>query len=173
MPSRIENRSRTVLAGGLLGLGLLLLGMACEPPVTQVDLGTIPTEAPSTVLASAQTRSLPMPKDQAFPKALDVLLDMGFQIRCASQDSGQINVSKSWIDASGSTLSLEATLLLRAGEAGSSWIRMSAVGSWKYISFGGTKSADADVSGMAVTDDPTGYRQFLDRLVAGICPPAK
>jgi len=102
-----------------------------------------------------------------------VLLDMGFQIRCASQDSGQINVSKSWIDASGSTLSLEATLLLRVGEAGSTWLRMSAIGNWKYISSGGSNSANSDVSGMAVTDDPAGYRQFLDRLVAGICPPAK
>ena len=55
-------------------------------------------------------------------------------------------------------------------EAGSTRLRMSAIGNWKFISVGGPKSADADVSGMVATDDPSGYRQFLDRLVAAICP---
>jgi len=156
-----------------LTLVLLALGTACVPPNTKVNLASVPTEAPSGDLTAAQTRTLPLPKDQAFTRAMEVLMDMGFQIRCANQESGQVNIAKSWRDPSLSTLSLEATLLFRPRDAGSTSLRMSAIGSWKFISPGGTKSASADVSGMVVTDDPEGYRQFLDRLVAGICPPGK
>jgi hypothetical protein len=156
-----------------LTLALLVLGTACVPPVTRVDLASVPTEAPSENLTAAQTRTIPLPKEKAFTRAMDVLLDMGFQIRSADQASGQINIAKSWRDPSRSTLSLEATLLFRPRDAGSTTLRMSAIGSWKFISQGGTKSASADVSGVVATDDPAGYRQFLDRLVAEICPTIK
>lgn len=169
---RVVNGAMRVPVGAMLGIGLCLFGTGCVPPVTQVDLSAIPTAAPFKELASAQIRSIPIPKEKSFPRALDVLLDMGFQVRCASQETGQINAFKAWKDPSGSTLSLEATFLLRAGDSGSTVLRMSAVGTWKFISSGGTKSADADVSGIVATEDPEGYRQFLDRLVAGICPTA-
>ena len=159
--------------GPLVAIGFLLVGTACVGPVTHVDLGSIANVAACPDLTAAQTRVIPLAKDQAFPKALDVLLDMGFQIRCASQESGQVNVARTWPDPSGTTLSLEATLLFRAEGPGATRLRMAAIGSWKFISVGGPKSADADVSGMAATDDPAGYRQFLDRLVTEISQTVK
>jgi hypothetical protein len=155
------------------GLALLGLATACRPPVITVNLGTVPTEAPAKDVASAQTRILPLSKANAFHRALDVLLDMGFQVRSASPEAGQMSVYKGWRDPSGSTLSIEATLLFRPETVSSTRLRMSAVGNWKYISPGGTKGASADVSGLSSTDDPEGYRQFLDRLVAELCPPGK
>jgi|GEM_PF-5815665 len=167
----IANRLQWPPVGAMLCISLCLCGTGCVRPVTQVDLASIPTGVPSKALASAQTRSIPLPMEQSFSRALDVLLDMGFQVRCANQGSGQVNVFKSWRDLSNSTLSLEATFLFRPGDAGSTLLRMSAIGDWKFISVG--KYAQADVSGMAPTDDPEGYRQFLDRLAARICPTAK
>ena len=160
-------RSALPVSQSILGL---ILAVACVRPNTKVDLAQIPVEHFSPQLAQAQTRVVPLPYAKVFPRALDVLLDMGFQVRCASQDAGLANISRTWRDTSGSTLSVEATLLFRAEGSGSTRIRMSATGNWKFISVGGPKSADSDVSGISSVEDPAGYASFLNRLVAGIAP---
>lgn len=151
-------------------LAALSLALGCRPP--EVHMSSMPLAEPSRDETKVQSRTLPLALGKAFPRALDVLLDMGFQIRCANSEAGQVNIYKTWYDltqAGNPQITLEATLLFRAETADSTRIRMSALGKWKLISIGGRNSADADVSGTAPDQDATDYTFFLDRLADRIC----
>lgn len=152
----------------LLTAAAPLLFLGCVPINTRIDLAQVPAPAPSEELAKARSRVLPMPPAAAWPRLLETLLDMGFQIRSANRDSGVVNVSRTWKDPSSSTLSLEATFLLTPEGTGSTLVRMSATGNWKAISLGGAKSANADISGLSPVEDPQGYSAFLERLAAAL-----
>jgi hypothetical protein len=157
----------------IASLSLAVVGLAgflgCNPP--EVHLSSMPLAAPTSAETEIQSRVLPLALEKAFPKAVDVLLDMGFQIRCASQEVGQINIYKVWYDTTQigkPQITLEATLLLRAEAPTSTRIRMSAIGKWKLVSTGGKNSASADISGAVPTQDASDYQSFLDRLEEGI-----
>jgi hypothetical protein len=114
-----------------------------------------------------QSRTLLLPWNQVFPKVLDVLMDMGYQIRCADEGLGQVNIYQTWYDetrAARPELSLEATLLFRPQRPGETSVRIVATGRWNWISSGRSGSATVTEAQPALAS--TECRQFLDQLEA-------
>jgi hypothetical protein len=62
-----------------------------------------------------------------FPKVLDVLVDLGYQVRCANQELGQVNIHRAWTEmvmGNPFQYSIEATLLFRTETPGSTRVRI-------------------------------------------------
>ena len=91
-------------------LAILAVSVGCIPPS---HLPPVPSEASSQNLV----RVMAIPREAVLPKVLDVLVDLGYQIRCVNQDLGQVNIYRAWTekDFLGNPLqySVEATLLFR------------------------------------------------------------
>ena len=88
---------------------LMLAGsLACMPPS---HLPPVPSEASSQNLV----RILPCPRGSVFPKVLDVLVDLGYQVRCVNKELGQVNIHRAWTEknlmGNPFSYSIEATLL--------------------------------------------------------------
>jgi hypothetical protein len=60
---------------------------------------------------------MPVARESVFPKVLDVLIDLGYQVRCVNLELGQVNIHRAWTErnALGNPFSylIEATLLFR------------------------------------------------------------
>lgn len=152
--------------------GLLTLGLAlgCTPPV--VHFPAPPTETQVQARSSEQSRLLPLSREKLFPRVLEVLLDMGFQVRCASQELGQVNIQQTWKDASqaGLDISVEATLLFLPEGTDATRVRMVASGNWSGISSGKHSSATITAAAPPLPSDE--YQRFLDQLASRLCPTA-
>jgi hypothetical protein len=131
----------------------------------------MPSQAQAEALQTIQSRVLPLPREQVFPRVLGVLMDLGYQVRCASQDLGQVNIYQTWYDdtrAARPELSLEATLLFQVEDSNSTRVRIVATGRWNLISSG--HSVSASVTGAQPALDSAECRRFLEQLEARLCP---
>jgi hypothetical protein len=154
---------RNLLLWAVPGLALLIVEVGCEPP--QVHLPPPPSEPEARALATLRTQTIPLARDVVFPKAMGVLLDLGFQVRCASQELGQVNIAKTWTDrsqAGAPDVTVEATLLFLPDGPDRTKVRMLASGQWSAIS--GGKHA-ATITGVAESLASEDCRAFLDQLV--------
>jgi len=157
----------------IFGCLLSLLGcLACQPPSPTVPLAPLPTPAQAKAQAESQVRVLPIAKAQVFPKVLEVLMDMGFHIRCADEALGQVNIYQAWEDQrySGDPhFSMEATLLFLDAGPGTTRVRMAGTGHWNVWVSGSHLATTAEGTMPALS--PEDSRAFLDRLQARLCPP--
>ncbi|MDR3684235.1 MAG: hypothetical protein P4L11_10960 [Geothrix sp.] len=149
----------------------LLGGLACQPPNLSVPLAPLPSPEQARIQAESQIRVLPLPKAQVFPKVLEVLMDMGFHIRCADEALGQVNIYQAWEDPRYSAdphFSMEATLLFLDAAPGTTRVRMAGTGHWNVWVSGKTLATTAQGTMPALS--PEDCREFLDRLQARLCP---
>lgn len=152
------------ILGGLLLLGVMT-GCSMAPPI--VSVAPLPTQAQLDAMRTIQSRVLPLPRPSVFPKVLGVLMDMGYQVRCANQELGQVNIHQTWYDdtrAARPELTMEATLLFQSEDDHSTRVRVVATGRWNLISVG--RSMDATVTGAQPALDSEECRRFLDQLEA-------
>jgi hypothetical protein len=151
---------------------LALLGsLACQRPNLTVPLAPLPSPDQAKSEAESQIRVLPIAKAQVFPKVLEVLMDMGFQIRCADGALGQVNIFQAWDDpryAADPHFSMEATLLFLDSGSMATRVRMSGTGRWNVWVSGQNRATN--VQGTRPTLSPEDCREFLDRLQAMLCP---
>lgn len=162
--------SNRFYTGGIAAVALLSLGCSMRPPV--VPMAPVPTAAQVEATSAARTRVLPMPRGQVFPKVIQVLMDLGYQVRCVNADLGQVNFYQAWYDdrmAAHPELSLEATLLFLEEGPGRTRVQIAATGRWNVVSHG--KNASAMLNGVQPALDSSEYRQFLDLLEARLCAP--
>ena len=160
-------RGRGIL-GGLLLLGVMT-GCSMAPPI--VSVAPLPTQAQLEAMRTTQSRVLPLARESVFPKVLGVLMDMGYQVRCASQELGQVNIHQTWYDDTRAVrpeLTMEATLLFQSEDAHSTRVRVVATGRWNLISVG--RSMDATVTGAQPALDSEECRRFLEQLEARLSP---
>ena len=104
----------------LLSFAILVCSLGCAPPA---HLPPVPAEASSQNLV----RVIPVPRELVFPKVLDVLVDLGYQIRCVNQDLGQVNIHRAWTESlmgNPFNYSIEATLLFRVEDPRSTRVRI-------------------------------------------------
>jgi hypothetical protein len=147
------------------GLLLLLIDLGCAPP--EVHLPPPPSEPEARALASLQTQTIPLGRDAVFPKVVGVLLDLGFQVRCASQELGQVNIQKTWTDRSQLStpdITVEATLLFLPDGPDRTKVRMLASGQWSTI------GKHANTVGLAPSLASEDCKVFLDQLVERLGP---
>lgn len=153
--------------GGLLGSALLMQG--CLPPPA-VALAPVPNQAQAEATAAGQSRVLPLPRREVFPRVLGVLMDLGYQVRSANADLGQVSIYQAWYDetqAARPELSLEATLLFQEEGAGTR-VRILATGRWNVVSQG--KHQISLLAGAQPGQEAAASRRFLDLLEARLCP---
>ena len=159
--------------GGLVGCALSLgFSLGCSLAYPNLSVAPLPSQAQIDALNTVQSRSLPVPSTQVFPKVLGVLMDMGYQVRCANQELGQVNIYQTWYDetrAARPELSMEATLLFQTEGTGSTRVRIVATGRWNLISVG--RHGDATVTGARPALDSGECKRFLEQLEARLCPP--
>lgn len=145
-------------------LPALLVLSACVPPPR------IETAPPSVAIREDAThgRVLAVPRSAVFPKVLDLLLDLGFQVRSANESLGLVAFHQQWVDASQVTrpiLSLEGTLLFREEGAGQTRVRLELTGRWEVL---GPGKSPGMVSNVLQQADAKEYEKLLDRLEAGL-----
>ena len=158
------------LALGVLGLALVL---GCTPP--NFSLPTTPGSGGGLSADSPLTRTMALPRGQVFPKVVEVLMDMGYQVRSASADLGLVNLSRTWYDetlAARPELSMEATLLFQADGQGGTRLLMLPTGHWSVVSVGGKDSASATVRRAQPALDARDVQPFLDELARRLAAPS-
>lgn len=156
-------------AGGVAVGALLTLG-CMAPPV--VSMAPVPTAAQAEAASAARTRVLPLARGQVFPRVIQVLMDLGYQVRCVNADLGQVNLYQAWYDdrmATHPELSLEATLLFLEDGPGRTRVQIAATGRWNVVSHG--KNVSAMLNGAQPALDSSECRQFLELLEARLCAP--
>jgi hypothetical protein len=151
---------------------LVLLGdLACQRPDLTVHLAPLPPPDQVKALAEDQIRILPIPRPQVFPKVLEILMNMGFQIRCASESLGQVSIYQAWEDPRYSAdphFSMEATLLFQEAGSGTTRVRMIGTGQWNLLLAGQHLTTSAQNTQPALS--PEDCREFLNRLQTQLCP---
>lgn len=169
MPLLFESSSVRVLAGCTL---FLAVEMGCAPLGTPtMTVAPSPSQAQVEALRTAQSRVLPLSREAVFPKVIGVLMDLGYQVRCANQELGQVNFCQTWYDntrVDHPELTMEATLLFQAEDARSTRVRIVATGRWNVISIG--RSVDATVTGSQPALDSQQCKRFLEQLEEKLCP---
>ncbi len=158
------------LALGVLGLALVL---GCTPP--SFSLPTTPGSGGDLSAGPPLTRTLAIPRVQVFPKVVEVLMNMGYQVRSASADLGLVNLSRTWYDetlAARPALSMEATLLFQADGQGGTRLFMLPTGHWSVVSVGGKDSASATVTTAQPALDVRDVQPFLDELAKRLAAPS-
>lgn len=163
---QMPNPLRTAMAC----LPVLLGTLACQPPEISVPMAPMPSPTQVKARSEAQSRVLPIPKTQVFPRVLEVLMEMGFQIRCVNEAQGQINIFQAWDDlryASDPHFSMEATLLFLDAGSGSTRVRMTGIGYWNKWVYGNHLATTAQ--GTMPSFSSEDCREFLDRLQVQLC----
>ena len=115
----------------IVGLLALALAIGCQPPALNVGLAPVPPPAQIEATREAQSRVLPIPIATVFPRVVGVLLDLGYQVRFANRDLGQVNIFKTWQDGTWSDTprySMEATLFFQPEGPGATRVRAAATG---------------------------------------------
>ena len=158
-----------------LGLGALglTLALGCTPPDFSLPTTSGSVGQPSA--GSAMTRTLALPRGQVFPKVVEVLLDMGYQVRSASADLGLVNLSRTWYDETLSArpaLTMEATLLFQADGQESTRLLVLPTGHWSVVSIGGKDSASATVTRAQPALDARAVQPFMDELARRLVAPS-
>jgi len=114
--------TRIAIANRLASLAILASFMGCVPPSSH--LPPIPSEASSQNLV----RVMAVPRESVFPKILDVLVDLGYQVRCVNPELGQLNIQRAWTESNGLgnrfSYSIEATLLFKHESPQSTRVRV-------------------------------------------------
>lgn len=157
-----------------LGLGALglVLALGCTPP--NFSLPTTPRSGAEPSVGAPLISTLALPRGQVFPKVVEVLLDMGYQVRSANANLGLVNLSRTWYDetmAARPELSMEATLLFQADGQGGTRLLMLPTGHWSVVSVGGKDSASATVTRAQPALDARDIQPFLDELARRLVVP--
>lgn len=158
------------LALGALGLALAL---GCTPP--DFSLPTNPGSGGGPSVGPPLVRALDLPRRQVFPKVVEVLLDMGYQVRSANADLGLVNLSRTWYDetlVAHPAMSMEATLLFQPDGHGGTRLLMLPTGHWSVISWGGKDSASATVTRAQPALEARAVQPFLDELARRLAMPS-
>ncbi len=157
---------------GLGALGLIL-ALGCTPP--DFSLPTTPGSGGERSIGSPLVRNLALPRSQVFPKVVEVLLDMGYQVRSANADLGLVNLSRTWYDetlAAHPAMSMEATLLFQLDGRGGTRLLMLPTGHWSVVSIGGKESASATVTRAQPALEDRAVQPFLDELARRLVAPS-
>lgn len=155
---------------GSLGLALAL---GCTPPDFSLPATSGSVGQPSA--GSPLARTLALPRGQVFPKVVEALLDMGYQVRSANADLGLVNLSRTWYDETLSArpaLSMEATLLFQADGQESTRLLVLPTGHWSVVSLGGKDAASATVTRAQPVLDARAVQPFLDELARRLTEPS-
>lgn len=159
--------SASIPLGGLLASALLMQGCMAPPAMS---LAPVPNQAQAEGAAASQSRVLPLPRRDVFPKVIGVIMDLGYQVRSANADLGQVSIHQAWYDetqAARPELSLEATLLFHEAGEGTR-VRILAAGRWNIVSQG--KHQISLLTGTQPDQEAAACRRFLDLLEARLCP---
>lgn len=135
---------------------LSLLGLcACEPPVARLA----PVPAPQDL----QSRVMPIDRVEVFPKVLEMAMSLGYHIRFASAELGQLNLYQEWQDQ---TLAAQPhtmlELTIRFTKERSGFTRMHLLGTGRGQ---GLRSLQE-----AVPLGPAECRELLDQFQRRLCP---
>jgi len=150
-------------------LASVLLMQGCVPPPA-VSLAPVRSQAQAEAAIASRSRVLPLPRREVFPKVLGVIMDLGYQVRSANADLGQVSIYQAWYDetqAARPELQLEATLLFQE-EGGGTRVRILPAG--RIVSQG--KHQVSLMTGALPDQDAATCRRFLDLLEARLCPPS-
>ena len=105
----------------IVSVAILTVFSGCVPPPH------LPP-APSEAINQSLVRVMPVPREAIFPKVLDVLVDLGYQVRSVNQDLGQVNIHRAWTEYGFQghpyQYSFEATLLFRQEAPQSTRVRI-------------------------------------------------
>jgi hypothetical protein len=146
----------------------VLLGVCCLAACLQIRPPPTPALAGVRAARQAQTRTLAIPVQAVFPRALDVLLDAGYLVRSANRELGLVAVYQQWHDDSQferPTFTNEGSLLFQPDGPSKTRVRALIRRTWSSGGAGHTHLVETDV-------DPDAYKQILDVLENGLRPEA-